>query len=239
MHVAIRPSTLRQELARDAAAPLVTNANVAVGETIRRAIIRGDLAPGDRLREGDVAHDLGVSRTPVREAFLTLRAEGLLELMPSRGARVRGYELEELGVLYDLRKLLEGYAAGSAAARIEEAVLAELDASCDRLESLAVGDVAAHHEENIVFHSTILDAVGSDRLSHIVRTLLELPLPYKGDYWSSPANKRASETSHRRIVEALRARDASEARVAMTDHLAHAGALIMDGLRRAQQPAGA
>jgi DNA-binding GntR family transcriptional regulator len=239
MPMAAEPSIFRGLSVPGAAPRLVTNANVAVGEIIRRAIIRGEVAPGDRLREADVARDLGVSRTPVREAFLTLRAEGLLEVLPSRGATVRGYDIDELQILYDLRQMLEGYAAGIAATQIDDDGLAGLDASCDRLEALQVGDVAGHHEENIVFHNSVLDAVGSDRLSHIVRTLLELPLPYKGDYWSSPANKRASERSHRSIVAALRARDDGAARTLMTEHLAHAGALIMESLRRARGEAGA
>lgn len=204
--------------------PLVTNANDAAANIIRTAIIRGELLPGERLKESDIAKQLGISRTPVREAMLVLAAEGLLDLAPNRGARVRPYDADELHLQYDLRQLLEGYAASYAATRISPEQLRELELSCERMEALEIGDVVAHNEENIFFHAHVLDVVGSARLRHIVRSLLEIPLPYKRGYWSDPANKKRSEKAHRRVVKALRSRDPERAQAAMTDHLKDSGA---------------
>lgn len=217
--------------------PLVTNANDAAANIIRRAVIRGELLPGERLKEAEIARELGISRTPVREAMLVLQAEGLLDLAPSRGATVRLYDLDELLLLYDLRQLLEGYAARYAATRITPAQLTELEESCERMEALEFGDVVAHNEENIFFHSHVLDVVGSDRLRHIVRSLLEIPLPYKRGYWSLEENKERSLRYHRRIVEALKAGDPGAAEQAMRDHLEDSGRRTVEAFEQAAEAA--
>lgn len=208
--------------------PLVTNANDAAANIIRRAIIRGELLPGERLKEAEIARELGISRTPVREAMLVLQAEGLLDLAPSRGATVRPYDLDELRLLYDLRVLLEGYAARYAASQITPEQLTELEESCERMEALPYDEIVPQNEENIFFHSHVLDIVGSDRLRHIVRSLLEIPLPYKRGYWSHEENKEHSVQFHRRVVEALRSGDPDAAEKAMREHLEDSGKRTVD-----------
>jgi DNA-binding GntR family transcriptional regulator len=208
--------------------PLVTNANDAAASIIRRAIIRGELLPGERLKEADIARELGISRTPVREAMLVLQAEGLLDLAPSRGATVRPYDLDGLRLLYDLRIPLEGYAARCAASRIMPAQLTELEESCERMEALPCDKIVPQNEENIFFHAHMLDIAGSDRLRDIVRSLLEIPLPYKRGYWSHPENKEHSVDFHRRVVEALRAGDPDAAETSMREHLEESGKRTID-----------
>src|SRR5207247_11200915 len=110
---------------------LVRNASVAATELIREAIIEGRLAPGQRLKEEELARELGISRTPVREALLMLQAEGLVDAAPNRGAVVRSHDADDLEDLYQLRALLEGYAARRAAAHISETAVADLRASCE------------------------------------------------------------------------------------------------------------
>ena len=205
------------------ASPIVTNANDAVANIIRRAILRGEILPGQRLREAELAAQLGVSRTPVREAMLLLHSEGLLDLAPSRGATVRIYELDELLLFYDLRQRLEGYAARRAATKITGIELRDLENSCTRMEALEVGDIVPHNEENIYFHSRVLEVVGNDRLSYIVKGLLEIPLPYKRAYWAEAENSNHSMRWHRRIVEALQDKDPDAAELAMRNHLEDAG----------------
>src|SRR3954464_7514575 len=106
-------------------------------ELIREAILDGELAAGERLKEDELARRLDVSRTPVREALRRLEAEGLVVVEPQRGATVRSYAPEELDDMYRLRAVLEGYAARRAAERISEADLDELRKSCDRFSRLA------------------------------------------------------------------------------------------------------
>ena len=99
-------------------APLVRNAGVVATEVIREAIIDGRLAPGERLKEEELARELGLSRTPIREALAVLQAEGLVDTAPNQGATVRAHDAEDLDDLYRLRALLEGYAAGRAATKM-------------------------------------------------------------------------------------------------------------------------
>src|SRR5436305_14373567 len=89
---------------------LVRNASVAAAELIRNAIIEGRLEPGRRPKEEELARELGISRTPVREALLMLQAEELVVATPNRGATVRLHEAKDLPDLYELRALPEGYA---------------------------------------------------------------------------------------------------------------------------------
>src|SRR5216683_3073383 len=136
---------------------LVQNASVAATELIREAILDGRLEPGSRLKEEELARELGISRTPVREALLILQAEGLVDAAPNRGAVVRSHDADDLEDLYQLRALLEGYAARRAAANISEAAVAGLRASCERFESLIESDVQELVKENLLFHNVILD----------------------------------------------------------------------------------
>src|SRR5437868_9162498 len=134
-------------------AQLVRNASAAATELIREAIVDGRLPPGQRLKEEELARELGISRTPVREALLILQAEGLVDAAPNRGAVVRSHDADDLEDLYQLRALLEGYAARRAATNIPEAAVTELWASCERFESLAEGDVQELVKENLLFHN--------------------------------------------------------------------------------------
>src|SRR2546429_295825 len=113
-------------------APLARNASLAATELIRDAIIDGRLSPGRRLKEEELARELGISRTPIREALLILQSEGLVEATPNRGATVRAHTVDDLDDLYQLRALLEGHAARRAAARIGKRDVAKLGRSCER-----------------------------------------------------------------------------------------------------------
>jgi DNA-binding GntR family transcriptional regulator len=169
--------------ARDA---LVRNASVAATELIREAIIDGTLEPGQRLKEEELARELGISRTPIREALLMLQAEGLVDAIPNRGAMVRVHTSVDLEDLYQLRALLEGYAARRAATRITDEEIEVLRASCERFDALdSEKELREFVRENMVFHSTILDIAGSARLSSMVRRVIELPLVYRSYIWYS------------------------------------------------------
>lgn len=201
-------------------------------EFIRSAILSGEYAPGERLKETEVAEHVGVSRTPVREAFRVLETEGLIELLAGRGARVRIYKTEDVQMIHEIRSVLEGKVARYATMHVSNSHIAALEASCDRMEKLPVGAVLECDKENQFFHGLIFDIVGNDRLTHIARRLLEVPLPYKKDYWSTEDIKQSSVTAHRRICAALRERDADAAEEAMCQHVLDAGTgLTRDGSR--------
>jgi DNA-binding GntR family transcriptional regulator len=206
---------------------LVQNASVAATELIRQAILDGRLEPGSRLKEEELARELGISRTPVREALLMLQAEGLIETTPNRGAVVRTHDADDLIDLYQLRALLEGYAARQAATRVSEDELERLAESCDRFDAIADDDVRELVRENMWFHSAIHSAAASPRLSGMVRSVIELPLVYKSYVWYSPDQKRISAHYHHQITNALRLRDPDRAEALMREHVFEARDLLV------------
>jgi DNA-binding GntR family transcriptional regulator len=200
-------------------APRVRNASVAATELIRQAILDGRLEPGERLKEEELARELGISRTPVREALLILQAEGLVVGTPNRGAVVRSYDADDLRDLYQLRALLEGHGARLAATRISDSQVDELRESCERFESISPDDFRELVRENLLFHNAILAAAGSDRLAWMAQKVIELPLVYKSYVWYSPDQTRRSAEFHRQITEALAVRDADRAEPLMREHV--------------------
>jgi DNA-binding GntR family transcriptional regulator len=207
---------------REDEAPLNRSASEAAADLIRRAILDGRLVPGQRLTEESLARDLRISRTPVREALRVLQAEGLVDSAPYQGSTVRTYDLDDLDDMYQLRALLEGYAARRAAVRIDDDGLEKLRASVERL--VAIGDatddnVAQIVEENLYFHTTILDIAGSLRLAEMVRKVIELPLVYKAYHWYSRDQKRLSEHAHEQLVQVLASRDGDRAELTMRAHV--------------------
>ncbi|HST25751.1 MAG TPA: GntR family transcriptional regulator [Gaiellaceae bacterium] len=212
-------------------APLVRNASAVATELIREAIIDGRLPPGQRLKEEELARELGISRTPVREALLILQSEGLVGAEPNKGAVVRSHDADDLEDMYQLRALLEGYAARRAAAYISEAAVAGLAASCERFESLIDGDVKELVKENLLFHNVILDAARSQRVAELVRKVIELPLVYRSYIWYSVDQRRISAHYHRQITKALEARDGERAELVMKEHVFEARDVLVTQLR--------
>ena len=216
-------------------APLVRNASAAATELIREAIIDGRLPPGQRLKEEELARELGISRTPVREALLILQTEGLVDAEPNRGAVVRSHDAGDLEDLYALRALLEGYAARRAAANVTEGTIAELWTSCERFEALIEGDVQELVKENLFFHSTILDTAQSRRVGELIRKVIELPLVYRSYIWYSVDQRRISAHYHRQITKALESRDGERAELVMKEHVFEARDVLVSHVREQEE----
>lgn len=214
---------------------LTKSASAAAAELIRDAIVDGRLAPGSRLKEEELARELGISRTPVREALLVLQADGLIESTPNRGATVRAYDAADLDDLYQLRALLEGFAARLAAARITPEEVDRLRESCERFVGLRTDDdVTELVRENVRFHDVILGAAGSERLAQMVRGVIQLPLVYRSYVWYSPEQKLISEHYHRQLTAALAAREAERAELVMKEHVLEARDVLIARLRAGQ-----
>jgi DNA-binding GntR family transcriptional regulator len=215
---------------------LVRNASMAATELIRNAILEGRLEPGQRLKEEELARELGISRTPVREALLMLQAEDLVVAAPNRGATVRVHDANDLHDLYELRALLEGYATRRAAERISKKEVDLLRQSCERFEQLSPDDdLRGVVRENLFFHNTILAVADSERLTAFVRKVIELPLVYSSYRWYSPDQKRISVHYHRQIVVALADGDADRAELIMKEHLFEARDLLVSHVRALQR----
>lgn len=187
-------------------------------ETVRRAILRGQLAPGTRLTQGDLAASLSLSTTPVREALRRLASEGLVRIDTHRGAIVRGVDKDELREIYEIRLLLEPLA-------IRKAVLRITDEELDRAERLWMSmndrsDLRNWVEANRAFHAVFAEASGSQTLIRVTGTLRDSAANYI--HWLSVADAdlpvRANE-EHRRLLDACRARDAEAAAQVEEAHL--------------------
>lgn len=212
--------------------PLSQSASITASELIRTAIVDGRLAPGRRLKEEELARELGMSRTPIREALLILQSDGLVESYPRRGAVVRSYAVEDLDDVYQLRAVLEGHAARRAATRISTEDIERLEGSCERFEQLrAADDLQDLVKENLFFHNVILDAAESARLRGLVRKVIEVPLVYKSYYWYSVEQKLISQHYHRQLTRAFRTGDAERAEMIMKEHVLEARDFLLTQLR--------
>jgi DNA-binding GntR family transcriptional regulator len=208
-----------------------TAASVAEA-TIRAAILNGMYEPGDELREVTLAEELGLSRTPVREALLALQAAGLVEATRGRTARVRERTLDELMDAYELRAEVEAYTARRAAQHVTPEELGELWASCDRFGVHAEGDdmrVLVH--ENLVFHDLVHRASRNRRAPEIIRGLLEMPLVYASYEMYTLEKRQLTEQRHRAITRALEAREADLAATLMRGHILECGRSALDTKR--------
>ena len=190
-------------------------------DALRERIAAGAVTPGEWLREHTVATSLGLSRTPVREALRLLAAEGVVELVRNRGARVVDWTPDDIDEAYRLRALIEGYGAGLAARRADRARVAELRALQDRYEralEAAESDVTPA-QCNDDFHAAVLAASGSARLSALLATVSSAPLVRRVLQGYGDDDRRRSVVAHRDIILAVENGDDELASAAMSSHI--------------------
>lgn len=206
---------------------------------LRRLIIEGHYAPGARLVEDRLARDLGVSRTPVRQALARVASEGLVQIFPNRGAVVRTFTRADLLDAYELRAIMEGHAAARAARQITADQLAALEQAAAALEGSLSRSFASRAEEvhflveqNQLFHSTIVHAAGNRRLATMLPVVVDVPLQYRSFYWYSRAERAVSNFFHQGILRALRDADADRARALMQEHIYRGRDVLLEGLGR-------
>jgi DNA-binding GntR family transcriptional regulator len=217
------------------------NAVDRVADGIQAQVLSGEVPIGTHLRQEALAEEFGVSRTPVREALRHLQATGLVELLPNRGAVVRGPSAREIREAYEVRAELEGLAAELAAGRISDRDLLRLrEAQALFRESVATliarrarrpepwRDESVWVRANDLFHQAILDAAGNARLSD---TIADLHRSFPRDLtWAalSQSSRLLEENvvQHEAILEAIEQRDPAEARRRMIEHVRSAGELV-------------
>ncbi len=190
-----------------------------VRDEIERQILSGEIAAGGRLNEVALATRLGVSRGPVREAVRLLERDGLVTSIVNQGAFVRQISIEEASELYDLRAVMMGYACSVLAGTVDEAGLADLGSLVrlmdDCAEKAATG---AYYELNLRFHDRTMELADRGRCTSLYRSLVkEAHLLRRRSLMSAEA-MRDSNAEHRRILDALAARDCAAAREAAESH---------------------
>lgn len=189
-----------------------------VRETLRRAILTGALDGGTRLVQADIAAQLEVSTTPVREALRDLAADGLIHFDPHRGAIVRELDMTELVELYDIRKALESLAVRKAAVEITEAQLKSATELQDRMDRES--DVGLWVQLNSEFHSMLYRASMSPRLFSLVESVQDAATIYVAHSLAvSPGRIKDGNREHRSLITALRKRDGEKAATILQSHL--------------------
>ena len=142
--------------------------------TLRRAILTGQLKPGERLMEVHLAEKLGVSRTPIREAIRKLELEGLVTIIPRRGAEVAEITEKRLNDVLEVRRALDALGAELACERITGEEIRKLKKACEDFEKAAAGnDADAIAKADVAFHDIIIRAAGNQRLEQLVNNLAE------------------------------------------------------------------
>lgn len=199
-----------------------------VFEAIREAVISGRLKPGERLMEIQLADQLGVSRTPVREAIRKLELEGFVVMIARKGAYVADISLKEIVDVFEIRGALEGLAAELAAERATDERIEEMERFLVELgEMIDARDLEGIVEKDTRFHETLYSSSRNERLSQILSLLREQIQRFRTRTMTHPARMRIALEEHRRIVEAVAARDVKLARRLAQEHVESAENSLM------------
>jgi len=184
-------------------------------------ITEGELEPGTRLGAEAVARDYGVSRTPVREAFRRLEAEGLVSVVPHVGAKVSRVSLAEIDELFEIRGALEVLAVQRAAKRADEGLAERLREQLRRCEAVPTADVEGTASENERLHALMYEAAGSPQLVRLIETLGSKLHRFRMASLSSGDRPQQALDEHRAIAAAVAARDVERAGHLAMEHARH------------------
>jgi DNA-binding GntR family transcriptional regulator len=211
-----------------------------VAAALRRMILVGELAPGSRATQDELAQRLGVSTTPVREALLRLAAEGFVELSRGRSFTIARTTHGDVQDIYWMHATLAGELTARACSGADPDLLVSLRKLFDLSQQARIdGDAEAEDATNWAFHRAINVAAGSPKLLLMLRTTLRF-IP-TGFYSLIPAWGGESDDGHGQIMAAFENRDPLAARAAAEQHVRHAGALLADYFSHTgywTQPAG-
>lgn len=199
--------------------------------SLRESIVKGELRSGQKLTEPELAEKLGISRTPIREAFRQLESEGFLTVIPRRGAVVSSLTRKEIQEFYEIKSLLEGYAARVAAERITKKDIDKLKKLNEQLEALIeVDDVEAFFRKNNEFHNTFIALCGNEKLLEIRRNLVQKFLRFRLQALAVPGRLMGSVKQHRLIIRALAKKDGRLAEAIVIKHSLQSGEELVEQL---------
>jgi DNA-binding GntR family transcriptional regulator len=192
-----------------------------VHESLRSAVLSGRLSPGERLTEEYLADQLGVSRTPVREALHKLESEGLIKPLETRGFVVSRDSKDEVEELFELRSVLEGYALRIICERVSDELLERLNRLIEKAEeALKRGKIDEVFKWNTQFHDSLHGLVTEKRRFHrLLVTMRKYVLMYRKDTLGNPEGAREAVEGHKKIVMALRLKDRELCERVMRDHI--------------------
>ena len=191
-----------------------------VFNTLRKAILTGELKPGERLMEIHLANQLGVSRTPIREAIRKLELEGLVIMIPRRGAEVAQITEKSLKDVLEVRRALDALCVELACDRITEVEKQNLKKACDEFEQATVtGDATTIAAADVALHDIIVQATGNQRLIQLINNLSEQMYRYRFEYIKDEQQHNNLVDEHRMIYESIVKQDKEKAAEAAKLHI--------------------
>ena len=203
-----------------------------VFNTLRQAILTGELKPGERLMEIHLANKLGVSRTPIREAIRKLELEGLVTMIPRRGAEVAQITEKSMSDVLEVRRAVDALCVELACERISEEELEALKAACDNFEeAVKSGDVKKIAQADVALHDIIVRATGNKRLVQLVKTLSEQMYRYRFEYIKDVSQHDSLVEEHRIIYESILKKDKQTASEAAKLHIDNQEKTIIKQIR--------
>ena len=206
-----------------------------VFNTLRQAILRGELQPGERLMEIQLAQRLGVSRTPVREAIRKLELEGLVLMIPRRGAIVAKITEKDLKDVLEVRASLERLSTKLACERMEEETIEELREAQEAFKAALRGDdITLQAQKDVEFHDVIYKSTNNLRLIQMLNNLREQMYRYRLEYLKDGTSHQKLVEEHEAIIEALSRRDTEETTNIMVGHVYNQEQAVMRKIHEAE-----
>ncbi len=209
-----------------------------VSEALRQAIKDGILKPGERLMEIRLAEELGVSRTPIREAIRKLELEGFVVMVPRRGTYVADISLKDISQVFEIRGALEELAAGLAAERITTDELENLERILVEInEYMERGDFDKIVDADVRFHDALYHASRNQRLVDILNNLREQMLRFRSISMHYPGRLAATWEEHRQMVENIANHNSAMARKVAKKHMENSEKTLLKGIRQDEESA--
>ncbi|MBO4377233.1 MAG: GntR family transcriptional regulator [Lachnospiraceae bacterium] len=191
-----------------------------VFKTLRQGILTGELKPGERLMEIHLANRLGVSRTPIREAIRKLELEGLVIMIPRRGAEVAEISEKSLKDVLEVRRSLDVLCAELACERITDEGIKELEAACEEFEKATLTkDAKVIASADVALHNIIIEATGNDRLISLIHNLSEQMYRYRFEYIKDESQHGNLVKEHEELLKAIKKRDKKAAAKSAGNHI--------------------
>lgn len=201
-------------------------------ENLKHAILRGDIPPGNRLVESRLAETMGISRTPIREAMHKLEREGLLSKLPNSGFIVIGLTREDIEETFGIRRVLESYAARLAATKHSEEELALLEEKIvEYQDCLNQGRMEDLPAINTQFHDILYALSRSPKLIKMVNDLRDQIYRFRKILLKAEVRAKESNDDHRRMLKAMRNRDADMVERLVKDHILRAYSMVLRELK--------
>ena len=203
-----------------------------VFNTLRQAILRGELKPGERLMEIQLANKLGVSRTPIREAIRKLELEGLVLMIPRRGAEVAEITEKNMRDVLEVRRALEVLAVQLGCQRMTEEALSDLERAAEEFDAcLASEDVTKLAEADVHFHDIVYQSTDNRRLIQLLNNLSEQMYRFRVEYLKHRGFHEQISMEHKELIGFLRARETQKAAEVIGRHIDKQAEAVLETIR--------